>query len=153
MRACVAAGASFLISVLWFDLMFDVQVWGYGSTSVPHDTLASIAAYYRRVTIDASPMGYLVAVVMLATLIAIVVEIRTKATERWVAWASFALALSAILLGRFRALPNAAALGRGMDDAAGSQLAQMLLYDHLYAIVAMTIVLILQLAIRSKARV
>ena len=88
MNAFVAAGAGFLLAVLWFDLMFDIQVvWrreaGEGARAapaargglLPEAVLRSIAAYYARVTTAARPMNRLVAAVMLATLAAIVVEI------------------------------------------------------------------------------
>ena len=44
MEAFVTAGAGFLLAVLWFDLMFDVQALGGGV--LPEDKLASIADYY-----------------------------------------------------------------------------------------------------------
>ena len=70
MHTLVAAGAAFLICVLWFDLMFDVQVRGhYGD--IPEAALASISAYYRRVVREAWPMNRLIALVMLLTLVCI----------------------------------------------------------------------------------
>ena len=53
MHTYVAAGAAFLLAVLWFDLMFDVQVRSHPSNPLPANVLASISAYYRRVTTDA----------------------------------------------------------------------------------------------------
>ena len=61
MSAFVSAGAGFLLAVLWFDLMFDVQVLGHGPHALPERVLASIAAYYGRVTTAARPMNRLVA--------------------------------------------------------------------------------------------
>ncbi len=46
--------------------------------------LASIAAYYRRVTTAARPMNRLIAAVMLGTLAAIIVEIVEGDAPRWV---------------------------------------------------------------------
>ena len=60
--------------VLWFDLMFDVQVLRRADGDVPEPVLASIAGYYRRVTTEACPMNRLVVVVMLATLLAIALQ-------------------------------------------------------------------------------
>jgi hypothetical protein len=57
MHACAAAGAAFLISVLWFDLMFDVQTQTHDGDTLPAGVLASISAYYRRVTVEAWPMN------------------------------------------------------------------------------------------------
>src|SRR6185437_10944927 len=51
MTAFVTAPAGFLLAVLWFDLMFDVQVLRHrGRESLPEEVLASIGGYYRRVT-------------------------------------------------------------------------------------------------------
>lgn len=75
MSAFVTAGGGFLLAVLWFDLMFDVQVLGQPAGELPEQRLSSIAAYYARVTTAARPMNRLIAAVMLATLAAIVVEI------------------------------------------------------------------------------
>jgi len=61
--------------VLWFDLMFDVQTRKHEGNVLPPDVLASISAYYRRVTTEAYPMNRLVALVMLLTLAAICAEI------------------------------------------------------------------------------
>src|SRR5262249_41712780 len=52
-----ASGAAFLLAVLWFDLMFDVQTRKYVDGTLPAEVLASISAYYRRVTIEAYPMN------------------------------------------------------------------------------------------------
>ena len=66
MHSFAAAGAAFLLAVLWFDLMFDVQVRGHAGGPLPPEVLASISAYYRRVTTEAWPMNRLVVLVMLA---------------------------------------------------------------------------------------
>ncbi len=54
LNACAATGAGFLTAVLWFDLMFDVQTRQHRGDVLPGDVLASIGAYYRRVTTDAN---------------------------------------------------------------------------------------------------
>ena len=75
MTEVITAAAGFLIAVLWFDLMFDVQVVRHrGAAEVPEDVLDSISAYYRRVTTTASPMGRLVALVMVALFVALVMQ-------------------------------------------------------------------------------
>ena len=74
MHAFAAAGTGFLLAVLWFDLMFDVQTQKYPG-DLPPKVLASISAYYRRVTTEAYPMNRLVALVMVLTLAAICAEI------------------------------------------------------------------------------
>jgi len=75
MHTFVAAGAGFLLAVLWFDLMFDVQTRKHADNPLPPEILASISAYYRRVTTEAYPMNRLVALVMVLTLVAIVAQI------------------------------------------------------------------------------
>ena len=75
MHTFAAAGAAFLLAVLWFDLMFDVQTRRQGGDVLPPEVLASISAYYRRVTTEAHPMNRLVALVMMLTLAAICAEI------------------------------------------------------------------------------
>ena len=75
MHTFAAAGAGFLLAVLWFDLMFDVQTRKHAGDVLPPEVLTSISAYYRRVTTEAYPMNRLIALVMLLTLAAICVEI------------------------------------------------------------------------------
>ncbi len=148
MHAFAATGAGFLVAVLWFDLMFDVQARGPGRQNLSPETLASIAGYYRRVTTEASPMGQLVAAVMLATLAALVAEIVTHSAPPWIAWGSLVLAASAIALALARTVRNAAKLGRGADDeSTRSRLARQILRDHVFCFTAMVAVAVLQLAV------
>lgn len=147
MHAFAAAGAAFLICVLWFDLMFDVQVRGHAGDSVPARALASISAYYRRVTREAWPMNRLIAVVMLLTLLFIVIEIVLGAYHWWIGWISLVAAASAIGLARMRTIPNASRLGKASDSAEEqSRLARAIYRDHLYCLAAMSTVLALQLS-------
>jgi hypothetical protein len=148
MAPFAACGAAFLVCVLWFDLMFDVQVRGTKRGQiVPAPALQSISAYYRRVTTEARPMNLLIAIVMLATLAVLGAEIVTGAVPIWLAGLSLAAALSGIGLARARIVPNAARLGRSVDDAdTQSRLARLIYFDHLYCFGAMTLVLVLQLA-------
>ena len=96
MTAFVTAGAGFLLAVLWFDLMFDVQVLGHPGREPPADVLESISAYYGRVTTAARPMNLLIGAVMAGTLAAILVQIATDDVAGWAGWASLALGGSAI---------------------------------------------------------
>jgi hypothetical protein len=145
-RAFVTAGGGFLLAVLWFDLMFDVQARGHRAKDLPGEVLDQISAYYRRVTTQARPMNRLVAAVMLATTAAIVVEITRGDARAWVAWASLALAGSAILLAGARTVPDAVRLGAGTDTTAErTRLARSIYRDHLLCLVAIASVLVLQL--------
>jgi hypothetical protein len=84
MHTFAAAGSAFLLAVLWFDLMFDVQSRKHAGHPLPTEVLASISAYYRRVTTEAYPMNRLVALVMLLTLAAIVAEIVESVHPWWI---------------------------------------------------------------------
>lgn len=147
MTAFVTGGAGFLLAVLWFDLMFDVQVARRRERELPAAALASISAYYGRVTIGASPMNRLVAAVMLATLAAIVVQIAEGDAPAWVGWASLALAGSAVSVAAGHTVPAAVRLGRRVGPVElESRLARSILRDHLLCIAAIAAVLVIQLA-------
>jgi hypothetical protein len=145
-NAFVTAGAGFLVAVLWFDLMFDVQVLAHREGLLPEAVLASIAGYYARVTTAARPMNRLIAAVMLATLAAIAVELAHGHPTRWISSASLALALSAIGLAGGWIVPRAVQLGTRRDTAEHqSALARSIFRGHVFCIAAMVGVLVLQL--------
>jgi cytochrome bd-type quinol oxidase subunit 2 len=130
--AFVSAGAGFLLAVIWFDLMFDVQALGHRGQDLPKEVLASISGYYGRVTTSARPMNRLVSLVMLATLVAIALQISKGDGPGWVGWASAALAGSAILLAGVHTFPRARRLGARADTlAVQSALARSICRDHL----------------------
>jgi len=144
-RAFAAAGGGFLLAVLWFDLMFDVQVRGQRGELVHDDVLASISTYYRRVSTDASPMNRLVALVMLLTLGAIGAQVVVSTEPAWVGWASVPVAAVPMGLAATRTVPNAVRLGRGDDPAAvRSRLARSILRDHVVCFVAIAVLVVLQ---------
>ncbi len=147
MNAFVSAGSGFLLAVLWFDLMFDVQARQSGPAGeVPEPALASIASYYARVTTAARPMNRLIALTMLATIAAIVVEIAKGTGPGWLPWVSLALAASAIGLAGARTVPGAVRLGSRRDKAAvQSELARRVLAEHIYCFVAIACLIGVQL--------
>jgi hypothetical protein len=145
-NAFVAAGAGFLVAVLWFDLMFDVQVLAHREGVLPEGVLASIAGYYARVTTAARPMNRLIATVMLATLTAILVEIARGDPAPWVGLASLALAVPAIALAGARIVPSAVRLGMRRETAeCQSALARSIFRGHVICFAAMAGVLVVQL--------
>ncbi len=147
MTPFVTAGAGFLLAVLWFDLMFDVQVLGHGGHQLPDPVLASISAYYRRVTTAARPMNRFIAAVMLGTIVAIVVQLARGDAPRWAVAVSLALAGSAILAAAVHTVPSAVRLGTRTDTTQGqTALARSIFRDHLLCITAVTGVLFIQLA-------
>jgi hypothetical protein len=149
MTPFVCAGAGFLLAVLWFDLMFDVQAWP------PHEdpgrapaerALDSISDYYARVTTAARPMNRLIAVAMAATLAAIVVEIVRGAGPGWLPWISLVLAAAPICLAATRTIPAAVRLGTRRDTAAvRSELARRVLAEHLFCFASIAALIAVQL--------
>jgi hypothetical protein len=149
MHSFAAAGAGFLLAVLWFDLMFDVQTRKHPGDPLPPEVLTSISAYYRRVTTEAYPMNRLVALVMLLTLTAIVAEIVQGQNPWWIGWGSIALAGSGFVPTMVRTVPNAKRLGTATDSAEEqSKLARAICRDHMYSFARMSAVLVLQLIAR-----
>jgi hypothetical protein len=134
--------------VLWFDLMFDVQVRRHrGVSPLPEETLASIAGYYRRVTTDASPMGRAVALVMVVGLVALVVQLVRGTPGRAVTLASLVLYAAPVGLAAARVFPNARRLGaRGDPPAVQSALARGICRDHLACLASIATFLAVQLA-------
>jgi uncharacterized membrane protein YfcA len=135
-RSLAAAGAGFLLAVLWFDLMFDVQARGH--RDVPAGALDSIAAYYRRVTTNARPMNRLVALAMLGTLVGLAGVIARDELPAWRGWLGLGLAVAAIGTAAARTVRNAVRLGTQADDATvQSRLARTILRDHVFCFAAM----------------
>ena len=147
MSEIIAAAAGFLIAVLWFDLMFDVQVLPHRrSAEVPQTAVESISAYYRRVTTTASPMGRLVGLVMVVLLAALVVQAVSGDLPLLVSAVSIPAGLLAIGLAVLRVFGRARRLGSRKDPSAvQSELALSIFRDHLICLAAMTILLSTQL--------
>jgi hypothetical protein len=134
----ITAGGGFLLAVLWFDLMFDVQVWPHrrGPDPVPAPVLDSVAAYYARVTTAAHPMNRLVAAVMLATIGCVIAQ-AVDGDEGLAAWASLALVVGAVGVAATRTVPSAVRLGSAAgDDVGRSALARSVLLDHVFCFTA-----------------
>ena len=149
MNALAASGAGFLLAVLWFDLMFDVQTRKSAANVLPSDVLASISAYYRRVTTEAYPMNRLVPLVMVLTLAAICVEIVRGEYAWWIAWGSLLVAASGFVPTLMRTVPNARRLGTAQDSPEEqTRLARAICRDHMLSFARMSVLLILQLIAR-----
>jgi hypothetical protein len=144
----ITAAAGFLLAVLWFDLMFDVQVLRHRRDPVlPQTTLDSISAYYCRVTTTASPMGRLVGLVMLVLIAALIWQAIDGDSAAWMSIVSIPAALLAIGLAAARVFRRARRLGDGSDTAeVQSALARSILRDHLICLAAITTLLTVQLA-------
>jgi hypothetical protein len=148
MAALPIACAGFLLAVLWFDLMFDVQVLRHREGDLPEPVLASIAGYYRRVTTDARPMTHAVAGVMVVGVAALAWQLVAGTAPRWAALGSLLLVAVPIALALIRVLPNAVRLGgRGDPVPVQSALARSICRDHLFCLAAIATVLVLQLSV------
>jgi hypothetical protein len=151
--AILAACGGFLLAILWMDLMFDVQVLRHRHRNVelPEPVLASIAAYYRRVTTEARPMGHLVGAVMATTLVTLAVRISLGEGPRGLALASLLLGGGPILLAFSRVYPNAVRLAARSDSSLRqSTLARSICSDHLLCLVGILGFLALQLAAPTR---
>ena len=147
MTPFVTAGAGFLLAVLWFDLMFDVQALRRPERELPEAALASIAGYYRRVTTAARPMNRLVALAMLGTLAAIATQIAQGDDPRWLGWTSLGLAGAPIALAGAHTVPAAVRLGSRRDPPdVQARLARSIGRDHVLCVVAIAALLTVQLA-------
>jgi hypothetical protein len=145
--AFATAGAGFLLAVLWFDLMFDVQVLGRDERELAEERLVSIATYYARVTTAARPMNRLIVAVMLATLAALVVELADGNAPGAVAAISLALAAAPIVLVGVRTVPNAVRLGaRGDSIERQSSLARSICREHSFCFASIAALIALQLS-------
>jgi ER membrane protein SH3 len=149
----VAACGGFLLAVLWWDLMFDVQVLRYprAARELPEDVLSSIAEYYRRVTTTARPMTHLVAVVMLIAIVTLLLQAFGGDGPRWPAFASLVLAGGPIGLAAVRVVPNAIRLGTRTDGVEKqSELARSICRDHLLCLASVVAFLAVQLYAASR---
>jgi hypothetical protein len=143
-------GGGFLLAVLWFDLMFDVQVLDANASIA---ALGSVAAYYRRVTTEAAPMGHLVAAVMVTALVAGLVDVARARDRRALRVAALLLLAAPIALAALRVLPNAVILGReAVDDSEQFALARAILRDHLLCLASILAFLVLRLRLAVGAR-
>jgi hypothetical protein len=147
-HAAITAATGFLIAVLWFDLMFDVQVVPHlRAPEVPRPVVQSIATYYRRVTTDSRPMSALVALTMLALLVLLVWQASRGDIAGWASVVSLAGAGAAIVLALGRVVPDARRLGAQRDtEADQARLARRIFADHVLFLALMVAVLVVQLA-------
>jgi hypothetical protein len=149
-QALVVGGAGFLLAVLWFDLMFDIQVLRHRPDEIGEDVLASIGGYYRRVTTEARPMNRLVALAMVTTVAAVVVGLIRTDGSRWPWLLSLVLVTAAVVVAAVRTVPHAVRLGSGADPLSRQRwLARSICRDHLFCFGAIASVFAVQLAFGS----
>jgi hypothetical protein len=135
--AILAACGGFLIAVLWMDLMFDAQTLREREGVLPEAVLDSIAAYYRRVTTGAAPMGRLVSAVMVVAVLTALVQV-VAGPVPLVGVISLALAGVPIALAQLRIVPAAVRLGAQQDTPeTQTRLAREICRDHLICLAVM----------------
>jgi hypothetical protein len=144
----LAAGGGFLVAVIWMDLMFDVLALGPRSgDALPEHALSQIAGYYYRVTTTASPMNYLISLVMAGMVGVLFVQLVRGDGSRAIAAGSLALCGVPIGLALTRVFPNAVQLGSREDGVSvQSRLARDICIDHLLCFAAMISFLLLRIA-------
>jgi len=153
MSRFVAAGMGFLLAVLWFDLMFDVQTRGHTDEVLPLDVLTSISTYYGHVTTAAYPMNRLVSTVMLFTIISVCIEIYQDRTPRWLSWGTLLIMCVSVYFTLTQTVPNAVRLGSDVDTlAVQSELARSIYHDHVVAFARVLALLGLQLFFGDSKR-
>jgi hypothetical protein len=149
-HALLAACGGFLWSTLWFDLMFDVQVYGR-SVPLPEPIVASIAGYYRRVTTEAHPMQQLVAVAMVVAVIGSIWAARFRG-HRPLRWLSLGTCATPIALAIGRVVPNAVLLGqRSLPLADQSALARSIFVDHVTCLACIVAFVCIQVVLARVA--
>jgi hypothetical protein len=159
-------GGGFLLAVLWFDLMFDVQALRAPREGpLPEPALASIAGYYRRVTTEAHlielrspsarlrgrsaalPMGRAVGIAMVGTIAASLVDLFVGTAPLVWRLASVPLLAGPVLLAARRVFPNAVRLGARSDPVEEqSRLARSIARDHVVCLAAILAFVAIQLA-------
>jgi hypothetical protein len=142
----LSACGGFLLAVLWMDLMFDVQVLRHRDPELPEPVLSSIAAYYRRVTTTARPMGHLIAIVMLTAIVTLVIQIGSSHRPPWLPVASLLVGGGPVGLAAVRVVPNAVRLGARSDTVLQqSALARSICRDHVLCLIGIVAFVSLQL--------
>lgn len=143
----LAATGGFLLAILWMDLMFDAQSFGAASATA----VSSIAAYYRRVTLEAGWMTWLVATVMLVTVVGVVLQLRSSPASRARRVVTAVLALGPIALALVMVFPAARELAHAGESTDRLALAQLIAWSHIACFVAISLFVALQLTASRTA--
>jgi hypothetical protein len=140
--AFVAAGAGFLLAVLWFDLMFDIAAWRAPTT----ESIEMVSRYYRRVTTDARPMNRLVALAMIGTVAGVVYELVRSIGPSWARWLSLLLVAAPVAVAGSMTVRRAVRLGADVDEPREQlMMAQTIFREHVFCLVCISALLAVQL--------
>lgn len=150
-QALVGTGG-FLVAVLWMDLMFDFQALGHDGV-LPNHVLSIIAGHYHHVTTAAAPMGNVVSLVMLLTVMGTVLQLSRSAIPLWVRVGALVTALLPTVFALAYIVPTATRLGAEVDPPAlQSELVRTVLWGHLLCLPAVFAYLALQIFAVQRLR-
>ena len=150
-QALVGTGG-FLAAVLWMNLMFDFQALNHAGV-LPQEVLTSIAAYYRHVTTDADPMGNVVSLVMILTILGTVLQLSRTAIPLWIRVGVVITALVPAVYALAFLVPAAARLGSEVDPpAVQSELVRAILWGHVACLLMVLAYLGLQIQAVQRLR-
>jgi hypothetical protein len=153
MTQMLSLAGGFLLAVLWFDLMFDVQVLGAAPGVLPEEILASIAAYYARVTTEAAPMSGLVGTMMVIAVAGSAWRLVRRVPPVGLTALAFVAVTGPVVLAAMRVLPNAVRLGGRADTlAVQSDLARAICRDHVACFASIALFCVLQLVVGRRER-
>lgn len=142
----------FLVAVLWVDLMFDVQVMNHDGV-LPEQVLASLAGYYHRVTTAADPMGNVVSLVMMLTVVGSVMQLGRGAVALWLRVSVLVLAVAPAVYALVIVVPAAVRLGAGGDPPElQTELARTILAGHAFCLACVLGFVTLQLLVVRRLR-
>lgn len=141
MASLLAACGGFLLAVLWMDLMFDVQARQLERGPAAREAaLASIAAYYKRVTTAAFPMNRLIGVVMAVLVTGAAYRALRPPTAGLGTALALVLGAAPIGLAALRVLPAAVQLGTRTDSTdTQAELARTIFRGHVLCFVAILV--------------
>ena len=147
-HALPLVGGGFLLSVLWFDLKFDVLVleaWTRG-TAIDEAALAAMQAYYVQALGTESSGFPLISSMMGMSVASLAWQFR-EVGARWKRLCvSMLLLVPPIALAGVRIVPNARALAQSTGPIAEqSALAISILTDHLYCFASIAAFLVFEL--------
>ena len=152
-RGVALMGGGFLLSVLWFDLKFDVLAWSamVEGATVSDAHLGIIRTYYLQATGAEGSGPPLIMSMMALAIVATLLQLRHAVVSLPLKTASSLLLVPPILLAAFRIVPNARLLGEAGEAGSvlptleQSALAVSILQDQLYCICSIAAFLVVQL--------
>ena len=151
--AVTLIGGGFLLAVLWFDLKFDVLAWSallHGS-ELSEDAMQAIITYYRQATGTESSGLPLIMMMMALSVVAALVQTGRSQLPLMLRGAALLFLVAPIALAGGRVVPNARILAtQTMDLQTQTDLAILILHDHLYCFSSITAFLLLQLWIAGR---